>query len=111
MLTELLGKRMKFENLKSGWFAVLLIVVAVGLSGCCSDRCRLFGQRNAVEQVIPASTCGCEGGCGCDGALAQYQGEVVGEVVNVGSATRSVGSTTRTADVSSGSGTKNCGST
>jgi len=103
-------KRMKFENLKSCWFAGLLMLIAVGLSGCCSDRCFLgkaFGQRHAVDQVISASPCGCDSGaCGCEGAaLAEYHSQPV----NVGSA--NVGSATRTAAVSSGSSTKNCGST
>jgi len=81
---------MKLEYLKSSWFAALLIVSVAGFSGCCSGgRCSLLGNRGALEQEIVSAG-------SAEGALEQYRSEVVG-------------SGTRTAAVSSGSGTKNCG--
>ncbi len=115
MLRKLLGTKMKLENMTSGWFAVLLIVTTVGLSGCCSERCRLgkaFGARQTLNQeFVPASSCGCEtGGCQeCQGALTEYHSQPV----TTGSATRTAavsGSSTRTA-ANIGSATKSCGTT
>jgi len=87
---------MKIEYLKSSWFAALVVVaVSVGLSGCCSNgcglgKCGLLGKRGAVDHE-------CATVSSAQGALEQYQGEVV------------TGSATRTADASLGSATKNCG--
>ena len=107
---------MNIEYLKSGWFPALLIVMAVGLSGCCSDGCCLgkaFGKRSPLKQeVISTCPCGdpaCGRGATIQGPLSEY-GNVI-EHGNYVSEAVSSGSSTRTASLSSGSTTKSCGST